>query len=169
RRRFGDGRRARRGRQPLEQTRPRRRRLAVGEEERRQHEDDGGRGGEAREEVASASGAEERLAAAAEDGAHVGALAGLKQDDDDQEEAGQEVNDRDDVVQQRAHPRDSSNLTMRSNPPTSRLAPPTSAPSMSGWAISASMLSGLTLPPYRIRTESATGRPTSCASSPRIA
>ena len=37
----------------------------------------------------------------------------------------------------------------------SRLAPPTSAPSMSGCAISSSTLSGLTEPPYWIRIASA--------------
>ena len=51
-----------------------------------------------REEVAGAAAAEERLAAAAEDRAHVGALAGLEQHDDDQEEAGEHVEDGDDVV-----------------------------------------------------------------------
>ena len=37
----------------------------------------------------------------------------------------------------------------------SRLAPPTSAPSMSGWARISAALSGFTLPPYRMRTRSA--------------
>ena len=41
----------------------------------------------------------------------------------------------------------SANLTMRLNPCGSRLAPPTRTPSMSGCAMSTSMLSGLTLPP----------------------
>src|SRR5262249_57316367 len=41
---------------------------------------------------------------------------------------------------------------IRTNSPASRLAPPTRAPSMAGWAIIAAMLSDLTDPPYRIRT-----------------
>ena len=36
-----------------------------------------------------------------------------------------------------------------------RLAPPTSAPSMSDWAICSSIVSGLTLPPYKILIASA--------------
>ena len=38
-------------------------------------------------------------------------------------------------------------VTISANAATSRLAPPTSAPSTSGWAHSAAMLSGFTLPP----------------------
>ena len=45
------------------------------------------------------------------------------------------------------------NSTMAANESTSRLAPPTRAPSMSGRAIRSPMLSGFTLPPYRIRTD----------------
>ena len=37
--------------------------------------------------------------------------------------------------------------TIAAKPSGSRLAPPTSAPSMSGWAISSPALSGVTLPP----------------------
>src|SRR5206468_2108202 len=47
-------------------------------------------------------------------------------------------------------------LTMRANSSGSRLAPPTSAPSMSGWAMKSRMLPALTLPPYWIRTAPAT-------------
>ncbi len=61
-----------------------------------------------------------------------------------------------------------SNRTMRANDSTLRLAPPTSTPSMSGWAISSSMLSGLTLPPYRMRTASAASFPAASASRRRM-
>ena len=37
--------------------------------------------------------------------------------------------------------------TIAAKPSGSRLAPPTSAPSMSGWAISSPALAGVTLPP----------------------
>ena len=39
-------------------------------------------------------------------------------------------------------------FTMRANPSGSRLAPPTSAPSISGCAMNSLMFPGLTLPPY---------------------
>ena len=41
---------------------------------------------------------------------------------------------------------------MEANETASRLAPPTREPSMSGCAMSDFTLSGLTLPPYRMRT-----------------
>ena len=41
---------------------------------------------------------------------------------------------------------------MRANSSGSRLAPPTRAPSMSGWAISSAMFDGFTDPPYCTRT-----------------
>src|SRR5262249_51379498 len=146
------------------------RRLAVGEDERRRHEDDRRCRCEPREEVARATRAEERLAAAAEHGAHVGAFAGLEEHHHDQEEAGEDVDGGNDVVEEQGtHQRDSSNCTMRAKLAASRLAPPTSAPSMSTSVINASMLSGLTLPPYRIRTPLATAAPARSASSPRIA
>src|SRR5262249_3281749 len=100
--------------------------------------------------VAGATRAEEGLAPSAEDGAHVGALARLEQDDDDQEEARQHVDRGDDVIDQDACHLVSSAYwycTIRVNAAGSRLAPPTSAPSMWGSAMSASMLSGFTLPP----------------------
>src|SRR5262249_50771735 len=45
-----------------------------------------------------------------------------------------------------------------------RQAPPTSAPSMSGCAVSSAAFSGLTLPPYRTRTAAATASPWETAS-----
>jgi len=39
-------------------------------------------------------------------------------------------------------------LQMRANSSGSRLAPPTSAPSISGWAMSSAMFDDFTLPPY---------------------
>src|SRR5205823_10799883 len=45
--------------------------------------------------------------------------------------------------------------TIRANVAGSRLAPPTSAPSMSAWVRISPALSGVTLPPYWIRTRSA--------------
>src|ERR671919_848373 len=47
-------------------------------------------------------------------------------------------------------------FTMSANSSGSRLAPPTSAPSISGWAVNSRMLPALTLPPYWTRTDSAT-------------
>ena len=47
--------------------------------------------------------------------------------------------------------------TMRANSSGSRLAPPTRAPSMSGWAISSAMLPDFTQPPYWMRTAAAVG------------
>ena len=44
------------------------------------------------------------------------------------------------------------NWTMRANSSGSRLAPPTRAPSMSGWAISSAMFDAFTEPPYWMRT-----------------
>ncbi len=48
-------------------------------------------------------------------------------------------------------------------------APPTSAPSISGCIINSRILSGLTLPPYWMRTCSALSAPYSVLSTPRIA
>src|SRR3546814_134273 len=68
--------------------------------------------------------------------------------------------------------------TIRAKSSASRLAPPTRAPSMSGWPISSLALPGFTEPPYWIRTDSAASAPkaeattwltsahTACASSP---
>src|SRR5258708_39540099 len=50
-------------------------------------------------------------------------------------------------------------LTMDANEPGSRLAPPTSAPSISGCAIKPRTLSGFTLPPYRMRHDEAASAP----------
>ena len=47
-------------------------------------------------------------------------------------------------------------FTIRANSSGSRLAPPTSAPSISGCAMNSRMLPGLTLPPYCTRTARAT-------------
>ncbi len=46
----------------------------------------------------------------------------------------------------------SGNRQICANSSASRLAPPTRAPSMSGWAMIAAMLAALTEPPYRMRT-----------------
>ena len=58
---------------------------------------------------------------------------------------------------------------MAANSPASRLAPPTSAPSTSGWAMIPATLSALTDPPYRTRTWSARSPLYSSASRVRIA
>src|SRR5258708_5637958 len=50
-------------------------------------------------------------------------------------------------------------FTIDANESGSRLAPPTSAPSISGCAIKPRMLSGFTLPPYRIRQDEAASAP----------
>src|SRR5690606_2677447 len=57
---------------------------------------------------------------------------------------------------------------MSAKPTGSRLAPPTKAPSISGWAIKGPMLSGLTLPPYKIRTAAAAAPDTTSATVARI-
>jgi hypothetical protein len=46
-------------------------------------------------------------------------------------------------------------LMMAANETASKLAPPTSAPSISSYFIRAEMFSGLTLPPYKMRSASA--------------
>src|SRR5690606_6674728 len=58
--------------------------------------------------------------------------------------------------------------TIAANSSGSRLAPPTSAPSMSGWAISSAMLPGFTDPPYWIRTDSPASAPNSEATTARM-
>ena len=50
----------------------------------------------------------------------------------------------------------------------SRLAPPTRAPSTSGWAIRLAMLSGFTLPPYKTRQRSEDSSPNHCFSRWRM-
>ena len=52
-----------------------------------------------------------------------------------------------------------ANWTIRANSSGSRLAPPTSAPSMSGCAISSASFAAFTEPPYWIRTASAASAP----------
>ena len=63
------------------------------------------------------------------------------------------------TVQARRSGRARPSWTMRANSSGSRLAPPTSAPSMSGSAISSAMLAALTEPPYWIRTAAAASSP----------
>jgi len=50
-------------------------------------------------------------------------------------------------------------LRMARKSPATRLAPPTRAPSMSGWAQRAAALDGLTLPPYWMRISAADSFP----------
>src|SRR3546814_566976 len=57
--------------------------------------------------------------------------------------------------------------TIRAKSSASRLAPPTRAPSMSGWLISSLALPGFTEPPYWIRTDSAASAPTAEATTGR--
>jgi len=57
---------------------------------------------------------------------------------------------------------------MSANSSGSRLAPPTSAPSISGWAMKSRMLPGFTLPPYWMRTPSASSAEYRPAIAPRI-
>src|SRR6266481_1975581 len=57
---------------------------------------------------------------------------------------------------------------MRAKSSAFKLAPPTSAPSMSGWASRSAAFSGFTDPPYWIRTAPATWGPARSRSRPRI-
>src|SRR6266446_4396582 len=57
---------------------------------------------------------------------------------------------------------------MRAKSSAFKLAPPTSAPSMSGWPSRSAAFSGFTDPPYWIRTASATAGPASSRRRPRI-
>ena len=83
--------------------------------------------------------------AAAEAAAHAAALTGLEQDHEDQEDADDDVEDGDEGDQR------SAPFTMARKSSALRLAPPTSAPSTSGWAMSSAAFSGFTEPPYWIR------------------
>ena len=109
----------------------------VRQPQRREQEDDRGDRRQPRQEVARARRAEDRLAAAAaaERDAHAAALAGLQQHDEDQEEADDDVNDG----EERDHDVGALLYFTISNErhPAVSDAPPTSAPSMSGWAMSA--------------------------------
>src|SRR5262249_37088954 len=92
------------------------------------------------------------LAAAATEGAGpVGRVALLQEHDQNQKNANDNVEDRND--------RNHKYFTMAAKDAGSRLAPPTSAPSMSSFFINAEILSGLTLPPYRMRIASAAAPP----------
>ncbi len=71
----------------------------------------------------------------------------LQQDDADQEQADQYMNNN-----KRGRHR---KRTILSNEAAFNAAPPTGAPSISGCAMAVSILSGLTEPPYSIRTDSA--------------
>src|SRR5262249_55067958 len=71
--------------------------------------------------------------------------------DEDQEQTDEDVDDG----QERIHGVQPS-LTRRTNESAVSDAPPTRPPSTSASAISARMLSGFTLPPYRIRMRGAT-------------
>ena len=71
-------------------------------------------------------------------------------------------------VQELLQRRLSRYFTMRANSSGSRLAPPTSAPSISGWAMNSRMLPGFTLPPYWTRTARGGLRRTSPPTRPRI-
>ena len=120
-------------------------------------------GRRARQHGRAAARAERRLArAAAKRVGDVAALALLQQDDQHQHQADEHVERRyagntasalDRPVQRTAQTLDYTSrrrrlrVTISKNPRTSRLAPPTSAPSTSGCATRSLMLSGLTLPP----------------------
>src|SRR5262249_12002305 len=114
---------------------------------RRDHEDDCRRCCRFAQNRAGAACAECSLCAATAEGSGpVGALPLLEKHDENQKNANDNVKDG----QQSDH----MYLTMVANDAGSRLAPPTSAPSMSSFFIRAEILSGFTLPPYRMRSAS---------------
>ena len=59
-------------------------------------------------------------------------------------------------------------LMMAAKESAFRAAPPTRAPSMSGWLMSSAALSGFTEPPYCRRTASAAAAPKASATTPRM-
>src|SRR2546423_5447834 len=61
----------------------------------------------------------------------------------------------DDEADRRAHCAAAAAFTISTSPSGSRDAPPTRAPSMSGWPSRSPALSGFTLPPYSTRTRRA--------------
>src|SRR5262249_57296635 len=109
------------------------------------------RGGARARAAGHPQGAEPRLPARpAERGADVSALARLEQDDPDDGEAGEDMDDDEERVHHSPFPVAPARavfLAMAMNPPGLRLAPPTSTPSISGSAASASAFSAFTLPP----------------------
>src|SRR5580704_14082360 len=141
------------------------------------HEHDGAPRGGLRENCSGSARTESGLAAcASERASEVSGLAALQENDDYQNEAVHHEENR----EQRACPAKpddddrqtnqngnsplhatwhfylpAQSLTMLANDLASRLAPPTSAPSISSCAINPCILSGLTLPPYRIRNAEA--------------
>src|SRR5205807_9021888 len=139
--------RRRLGKRPIEHRVLGARNRAVGEREGREEKHDRRTGRELGEEIPRTARSEQRRAAAsAEHRSHLRAFAGLQQHDENQEHTSDQMNDGDDCDDHgRSYDR---NSTIRAKDSTSKLAPPTSAPSTSGCAISESMLSGLTLPPY---------------------
>src|SRR6185503_1361148 len=123
------------------------------------HEEHGENRGRLRQHRRAGARAERRLAApAAERRCHV-ALALLQQDDQQQHQAGQHVKGREQVIQNHGFRlcsvRENEDYTaawrlratISVKPRTSRLAPPTSAPSTSASAASSRTFSGFTLPP----------------------
>ncbi len=116
----------------------------VRQPERRQQEEKRRDRREPGQEVPRARRAEDGLAAtaAAERDPHAAALSGLQQHDQDQEQADDDVKDS----QKRDHEAEPS-FTRRMNDSADSEAPPTRPPSTSSSAMSARMLSGLTLPP----------------------
>ena len=125
--------------------------VEISQSEAGQHEDDRRAGGEPAHEALAAGGAENGLAGAgAERRADLGALAGLQQHEPHDPATGQDVDDDQERVHhspRAAAPARAVFRTMAMKPGALRLAPPTSTPSISGSAASASALSAFTLPP----------------------
>src|SRR5262245_32576808 len=129
---------------------------AAGQAEGQQHEGDRAAGRELGQEVPGAAGAEDRVArAGAERNADVRALAVLEQHDDDQDEAYGVVEGEEEKFHRPASALRSRERMMAEKLWGSRLAPPTRAPSMSGWPRSSAALSGFTEPPYWMRIRAA--------------
>ena len=125
----------------------------LGQDDRIDHERGGEDRGEFGEERARAAAAEDGLARAAEGAAHSASAAGLKQHDQDEEQAQQNVDDGENDLQNPKHDGylfPAATMPAKSAPLSD--APPTRNPSTSRWANSPAALSGLTLPPYRMRT-----------------
>src|SRR5208283_1939866 len=122
----------------------------VREDEAREHEDHSGAARELREKIPRAAAPKHsRARATAENGADLRTLAPLQEHDHDENQAHHDMKHG----QKDGHWGSSgpSKRTMREKLTGSRLAPPTSAPSMSCSAMRAYTLSGLTEPPYWMR------------------